>query len=151
MTTTIAKNRSAFFEYKIEETLQAGLKLEGWEVKSLREGKANVKEAYVFIRDGEAFISGMQIVPLISASTHKATNPTRVRKLLLNKNEIEKMLGLVERSGYTLVPIELYWNRQFAKLKIGLGKGKKLHDKRETKKENDWKRTQSRILKQSVS
>lgn len=145
---TIAKNRSARHEYSIDDTYQAGLKLEGWEVKSLREGKANIREAYIFIKNGEAFISGMQILPLISTSTHKEANPTRIRKLLMNKSEIAKLTGQVERDGFTLVPMSLYWVNQYAKIKFGLGKGKKLHDKRESSKKSDWKRTQSRLLKQ---
>ncbi|CAH7356075.1 SsrA-binding protein [Vibrio chagasii] len=146
---TIARNRSARHEYEINETFQAGLKLEGWEVKALRDNKASIKEGYVYIRDGEAFVSGMQILPCISASTHVDPNPTRIRKLLLNKKEINRLVGLVERDGFTLVPMSLYWANQYAKLKFGLGKGKKLHDKRNAKKDADWKRDQSRLMKQS--
>jgi SsrA-binding protein len=144
---TIAENRRARFEYFIEERLEAGLALQGWEVKSLRAGKAQITEAYVFLRDGEAFLFGAHITPLKTSSTHVVTDPTRTRKLLLNQRELAHLIGSVERKGYTLVPLELYWVRGRAKLEIGLAKGKKQHDKRATEKDRDWQRDKSRALR----
>lgn len=122
---TIAENRKARFEYFIEETYEAGIALQGWEVKSLRAGRAQLKEAYVFIKDGEAFLFGAHISPLPTASTHVLPDPIRTRKLLLNRAEIDRLVGAVERRGYTLVPLEMYWKNGRAKLRIGLAKGKK--------------------------
>jgi len=146
---TIALNKRAKHDYFIEERFEAGLVLEGWEVKSLREGRITITESYVFIKEGEAFLSGVHITPLKTASTHITPNPTRVRKLLLHRHELNKLVGQVERKGYTLVATALYWKNGRAKLEIGLGKGKKLHDKRATEKERDWNRDKQRILKGS--
>jgi SsrA-binding protein len=144
---TIAVNRKARFDYFIEERIEAGLALEGWEVKSLRDGKAQITESYVVLRDGEAWLFGSHVSPLKTASTHIDPNPTRNRKLLLNRNELDRLTGLVERKGYTLVALELYWNKGRAKLSIGLARGKKQHDKRATEKDRDWQRDRSRLLK----
>ncbi|WP_428354105.1 SsrA-binding protein SmpB [Methyloprofundus sp.] len=144
---TIAKNRYISHEYFIEERFEAGLVLEGWEVKSMREGKVQLKESYVFIKKGEVWISGMHISALNSASTHITPFATRVRKLLLHAQEISKLIGNVERKGYTLVPTFLYWKNNRVKLEIGLAKGKKLHDKRATEKDRDWQREKARNLK----
>ncbi|WP_405238545.1 SsrA-binding protein SmpB [Lentisalinibacter orientalis] len=144
---TIAVNKKARHDFFIEETLEAGLALEGWEVKSLRAGKAQVTEAYVQLRDGEAWLFGSHFHPLLSASTHVKADPTRTRKLLLHRNEIDRLVGAVERQGYTLVPLDLHWTRGRAKLTVGLAKGKKKHDKRAAVKERDWQRQKSRILK----
>ncbi len=121
--------------------------LEGWEVKSMREGRAQLKESYVIIRNGELFLFGAHISPLISASTHITPDPTRMRKLLLNRREISHLIGSVDRDGYTLVPVALYWKRGRAKLEIALAKGKKQHDKRASIKEREWKRDKERLLK----
>jgi SsrA-binding protein len=144
---TIAENRRARFEYFIEERFEAGLALEGWEVKSLRAGKVQITEAYVFLRDGEAFLFGAHITPLKTSSTHVVADPTRTRKLLLNQRELSHLVGSVERKGYTLVPLEMYWVRGRAKLEIGLAKGKKQHDKRATEKDRDWQRDKARVLR----
>jgi SsrA-binding protein len=147
---TIAENRKARFDYAIEETYEAGLALQGWEVKSLRAGRAQLKEAYVFLRDGEAWLFGAHLSPLPTTSTHVQADPTRTRKLLLHREELSGLIGAVERRGYTLVPLELYWKRGRAKIRIGLAKGKKAHDKRETEKDRDWQREKSRLLKHRV-
>ncbi len=144
---TIALNKKAKHDYLIEERFEAGLVLEGWEVKSLREGRTQLKEGYVFVKNGEVWLSGVHISPLLSASTHIDPHPLRVRKLLLNAGEISKLIGLTERKGYTLIPLALYWKKGRAKLEIGLGKGKKTHDKRADSKEKDWQRDKQRILK----
>ncbi len=146
----IAVNRQARHDYFIEETFEAGLVLEGWEVKSLRAGRVNLKESYVLIKNGEAWLFGAHISPLASASTHINPDPTRTRKLLLKKQELNKLIGHVERRGYTLVPLKLYWKKNLVKLEIGLAKGKKLHDKRATEKERDWQREKQRLLKTAV-
>lgn len=143
----IAENRRARYDYFIEERLEAGLVLQGWEVKSMRAGKAQVAEAYVYLKEGEAFLFGANITPLKTASTHLVPEPTRTRKLLLNKAELARLLGSVERKGYTLVPLDLHWKDGRAKLEIGLAKGKKQHDKRATEKDRDWARDKSRILR----
>src|SRR5688572_5327776 len=143
----IAENRKARHEYFIEERFEAGLALTGWEVKSMRAGRAQLAESYVIIRNGEAFLSGAHITPLLSASTHVVTDPTRTRKLLLHRAEIDRLVGAVERDGYTLVPLELYWKAGRAKLKVGLAKGKKQHDKRAAEKDRDWQRDKSRVLR----
>lgn len=143
----IAENRKARFEYFIEERYEAGLSLMGWEVKALRAGRAQLAEAYVFLRNGEAFLFGCHISPLKTASTHVIADPVRTRKLLLNRAELDRLVGAVERSGYTLVPLELYWKGGRAKLRIGLAKGKKQHDKRATEKERDWARDKARVLR----
>ncbi len=144
---TIALNKKARHDYFIEEKIEAGLALEGWEVKSLRAGKCQLVDSYVFIKNGEAWMSGTVISPLLSASTHIQPNPTRVRKLLLHREEIDKMLGAVERKGYTLIALAMYWHRGRAKVEIGLAKGKQSHDKRASLKERDWKREKQRVLK----
>ena len=144
---TIAENRKARHDYFIEETYEAGIALQGWEVKSLRAGRAQLKEAYVFIKDGEAFLFGAHISALPTASTHVIPDPIRTRKLLLNRSELNGLIGAVERRGYTLVPLELYWKNGRAKLRIGLAKGKKEHDKRASAKDRDWQREKSRLLK----
>ena len=144
---TIAENRRARFDYFIEERYEAGLVLEGWEVKALRAGKAQITESHVFVRDGEVFWIGAHINPLKTTSTHVIADPARTRKLLLNHSEIAHLIGAVERKGYTIVPLELYWQRGKAKIRIGLAKGKKQHDKRETEKERDWSRDKARLLR----
>ena len=145
---TIALNKKAKHEYLIEQRLEAGLVLEGWEVKGLRAGRVQLKEAYVKILHGEGFLIGCHISPLPSASTHVEPDPTRTRKLLLKRTELSRLIGQTERAGYTLVPLAMYWKRGRAKLEIGLAKGKKLHDKRADAKERDWQREKERIFKQ---
>ena len=144
---TIARNKKARFEYAIEERFEAGLALDGWEVKGLRAGRAQLTESYVLLRDGEAWLFGAYITPLTSASTHVNPDQTRTRKLLLHRKEIDRLTGLVERRGYTLVPLELYWKKGRAKLAVGLAKGKTKYDKRVTQKDRDWQRTKARLLK----
>jgi SsrA-binding protein len=143
----IADNRRARYDYFIEERLEAGLALEGWEVKSMRAGRAQLAEAYVYIRNSEAFLIGAHIAPLKTASTHKVADPVRTRKLLLNRRELDHLVGAVERRGYTIVPLELYWKHGRAKLQIGLAKGKQKHDKRATEKDRDWERSKARIMR----
>ncbi len=143
----IAENRKARHDYFIEDRYEAGLALAGWEVKSLRAGRAQLKESYVYLRDGEAWLFGAHFSPLTSASTHVQADPTRTRKLLLHRHQIDHLIGAVERRGYTLVPLELYWKAGRAKLAIGLAKGKKQHDKRATDKSRDWEREKARLLK----
>lgn len=143
----IAGNRKAFHDYFIEERLEAGLALQGWEVKSLREGRAQLKEAYVFMRDGEAYLLGAHIAPLLSASTHVRADSTRTRKLLLHRHELDRLTGAVEQKGLTIVPLNLYWKRGYAKLEIGIAKGKKAHDKREAIKRRDWDREKQRLMR----
>lgn len=144
---SIAENRRAHFDYAVEERFEAGLALSGWEVKALRAGRANISEAHALLRNGEAWLLGAHINPLPSASTHVAPEPVRTRKLLLNAAEIRHLAGAVERRGYTLVPLRLYWKRSRAKLELGLAKGRKRHDKREVIKERDWARQQARLLR----
>lgn len=144
---SIAENRKARHDYFIEDRYEAGLSLLGWEVKSMRAGRAQLKEAYVYLRNGEAFLLGAHIAPLNSASTHVVTDPIRTRKLLLKRSEIDHLIGAVEREGYTLVPLELYWKHGRAKLRVGLAKGKKQHDKRATEKDRNWERDKARILR----
>jgi SsrA-binding protein len=143
----IAENRRARYDYFIEERLEAGLVLQGWEVKSMRAGKAQVAEAYVYLKEGEAFLFGANITPLKTASTHVVPDPIRTRKLLLNKSELSRLIGSVERKGYTLVPLDLHWKDGRAKLEIGLAKGKKQHDKRATEKDRDWQRDKARVMR----
>jgi SsrA-binding protein len=143
----IAENRKARFEYFIEERYEAGIALQGWEVKSMRAGRAQLTEAYVFLRGFEAFLFGAHISPLNSASSHVVADPVRTRKLLLNSSELSGLVGAVERKGYTLVPLELYWKNGRAKLQVGLAKGKKQHDKRAVEKDRDWQRDKARILR----
>ncbi len=144
---SIARNKKAFHDYFIEEHFEAGLALQGWEVKSLRAGRAQIKESYVLIKDGEAYLFGCHISPLVSASTHIKTDPTRTRKLLLHRAEISRLIGASERKGYTLMPLALYWKHGRAKLDMGLAKGKKEHDKRETEKDRDWQREKQRLMR----
>jgi len=132
---SIAQNKKARFDYFIEERLEAGLALQGWEVKSMRAGKAQLTDAFVILREGEAWLLGSHIAPLNTTSTHVVADPKRIRKLLLNRHEIDRLTGLVDRKGYTLVALELYWSKNRAKLAIGLAKGKKQHDKRDTEKD----------------
>lgn len=144
---TIAKNRKAFHDYFIEDRFEAGLALEGWEVKSLRDGRAQLKEGYVIVRNGEVFLLGAHFSPLASASTHVNPDPIRTRKLLLHREEISKLIGAVERKGYTLIPLSLFWKRGRAKLEIGLAKGKAKADKRATIKDRERTREAERALK----
>ena len=144
--TTIARNRKAWHDYFIEEEFEAGLVLEGWEVKCLREGRAQLKESYVVVRDGELFLTGAHFSPLTNAASVNP-NPVRDRKLLLHRLQIARLVGGVERQGYTLVPLSLYWKRGRAKLKVALAKGKRQYDKRRTIQQREWDREQQRLLK----
>lgn len=145
---TIALNKKAGHDYFIEQRIECGLVLEGWEVKSLRAGRVQLKESYVKILHGEGFLIGSHISPLNTASTHINPDPTRSRKLLLKRYELNRLIGQTERAGYTLVPTALYWKHGRAKLEIGLAKGKKQHDKRATEKDRDWKREKERVLRE---
>ncbi len=145
---SIAENKKAFHDYFIEERHEAGLVLEGWEVKAIRAGRANLKESYVVVKKGEVFLIGCHISPLSTASTHIHPDPTRTRKLLLHAAEIDKLIGKVERAGYTLVPLDLHYSKGRIKLEIGLAKGKKQHDKRAAEKEREWQREKQRLLRQ---
>jgi SsrA-binding protein len=145
---TIALNKKARHDYFVQERLEAGIVLEGWEVKSLRASRLQLKESYVTVKNGEAFLLGAHISPLPTASTHIQPEQTRTRKLLLRRQELHRLIGLVERKGFTLVPTAMYWKKGRAKLEIGVAKGKKLHDKRATEKDRDWQRDKHRILKQ---
>ncbi len=144
----IATNKRARFDYYIEETFEAGIALLGWEVKSIRSGRIQINGSHIVIRAGEAFWVGAQITPEDTASTHVKTEPLRTRKLLLHKKELSKLIGAIERQGYTIVPLHLYWKKNIAKLAIAMAKGKKLHDKRHTEKARDWSRDKARLLKQ---
>lgn len=144
---SIAENKKAFHDYFIEEQYEAGIALEGWEVKAIRAGRAQIKEAYVVLRNEEVNLIGAHISPLPTASTHINPDPVRTRKLLLHAEQISKLIGKVERAGYTLVPLDLHYTRGRVKLEVGLAKGKKQHDKREAEKEKDWKREQQRLLR----
>jgi len=144
---SIADNKKAFHDYFIEERYEAGLVLEGWEVKSIRAGRAQIKEAYVLIKKGGLYLIGAHISPLLSASTHILPDPVRTRKLLLNRREIDQLIGKVERAGYALVPLDLHYSKGRVKLSIGLAKGKKQHDKRDTEKERDWVREKARVMR----
>jgi SsrA-binding protein len=145
----IAQNRIARHDYFIDDDIEVGIVLDGWEVKSLREGSLQLKESYVMVKNGELWLTGAHISPLSSASTHINPDPRRMRKLLAHRIEIDRLVGMVERKGFTLVALSAYWIRGRAKLKIGIAKGKKSHDKRSTLKERDWKRDQARILRPS--
>lgn len=147
---SIAQNKKAFHDYFIEEKYEAGIVLEGWEVKAIRAARVQLKEAYIIIRGGELFIIGCHISPLPTASTHINPDPVRTRKLLLHVEEISKLIGKVERAGYTLVPLDMHYSRGRIKLEIGLAKGKKQHDKRETEKERDWQREKQRLVRSKV-
>jgi SsrA-binding protein len=145
---SIANNKKAFHDYAIEERYEAGLVLEGWEVKSIRAGQVHLREAYVIVRGEEIFLLNAHITPLQTASTHISPEPTRTRKLLLKADEIRKLIGKVERAGYSLVPIDLHYAKGRIKLEIGLAKGKRQFEKRAAQQEKDWKREQNRLLKQ---
>jgi len=144
---TIALNKKAKFEYHLHEKFEAGLELEGWEVKALRAGKAQLTDTYVLLRNGEAFLLGCNITPLNSASSHVAADPSRTRKLLLHKKELARLIGAVNQKGQTCIPIALYWKNNRVKCEIALATGKKLHDKRATIKEREWSRDKARVLK----
>ena len=144
---TIAQNKKAFFDYFIEEKYESGIVLEVWEVKAIRDNRINLKEAYVVIMRGEIYLIGCHITPLGSASTHVRPDAIRTRKLLLHNEEIAKLIGKVERSGYTIVPLDMHFTRGRIKVQIGLAKGKKQHDKRDVEREKDWKREQSQLIK----
>ncbi len=144
---TIALNKRARHEYHIDERYEAGLSLQGWEVKSLRAGRINFGDSYALIKDGELYLFGTSIPPLISASTHVVADDRRTRKLLLHRNEIDKLIGAVERKGYTLIPTAMYWKNNRVKVEIGLARGKQEHDKRAAQKERDWNREKQRVLR----
>ena len=144
---TIALNKKARHDYFIEDRFEAGLALQGWEVKSLREGRAQLADSYIVIKDNEAWLFGFHISPLLSASTHVTPDPTRTRKLLLHRRELDRLIGAVERKGYTLVPLALYWKKGKAKLEIALARGKQAHDKRTSEKNRDWQREKQRLLR----
>jgi SsrA-binding protein len=144
---SIVDNRKAFHDYFIEEKYEAGLMLEGWEVKAIRAGRAQLKEAYVVLRNGAVWLIGCHISPLATASTHVKPDPVRTRKLLLHAEEIKKLIGKVERAGYTLVPLDLHYSKGRVKLEVGLGKGKKQYDKRAAEKEREWQRDKQRLMR----
>jgi SsrA-binding protein len=144
---SIAQNKKAFHDYFIEEKYEAGIVLEGWEVKAIRDGRVNLKESYVIIQRGEIYIIGCHITPMGTASTHIRPDATRTRKLLLHNEQIAKLIGQVERAGYTLVPLDMHYTRGRIKIEIGLAKGKKQYDKREAEKERDWQRERGRIMR----
>ena len=144
---TIALNKRARHEYHIDEHYEAGIALQGWEVKSLRAGRANLGDAYAIVKGGEIFLFGASIVPLISASTHVVADDRRTRKLLLHREEIDKLIGAIERKGYTLIPLAMYWKNNRAKIDLGLARGKQEHDKRDSEKERDWNREKQRVMR----
>ncbi len=146
----IARNRRASFDYQLLETFEAGVVLSGWEVKSLRMGKADLGDSYVLIKDGEAWLLGTQIVPLDTASTHFVTDPTRTRKLLLHRKELAKILAATSQKGQTCVCTQLYWKGHLVKARIALAQGKKSHDKRDAEKDRDWNRQKQRIVRDNV-
>ena len=146
-TMSIIDNRKAFHDFFIEEKLEAGLVLEGWEVKGIRAGRANIKEAYILVRNGELFLLGMHITPLATASTHVTPDPIRTRKLLLHSQQIDRLIGQVERAGYTLIPLDLHYTAGRIKATVGLAKGKKQHDKREVEKKREWARDKARLMR----
>lgn len=143
----IADNKRARFDFHVEENLEAGIALEGWEVKSLRESRVQFADSYVLLKDGEAFLFGTRIDPLPTVSSHTTPDPTRTRRLLLHRREIDRLVGMVERKGYTAVPLALYWKRGRVKLDIGIAKGRKSHDKRRVQRDRDWERSKDRLLK----
>lgn len=145
---SIVQNRKAYHDYFIEEKYEAGMVLEGWEVKSIRAGRVQIAEAYVIVKDGAVYLIGCHITPLTSASTHVRPDPVRTRKLLLKEEELDRLIGKVERAGYTLVPLDLHYRKGWIKVEIGLAKGKKQHDKREAEKERDWQREKQRLLRE---
>jgi len=144
---TIALNKKARHDYFIEERFEAGLELQGWEVKSLRESRVQLSESYILVKNNEAWLLGVHISPLTSTSTHITPDPTRTRRLLLHRRELDKLIGAVERKGYTIVPLALYWKKGRAKLEIALARGKQSHDKRAAEKERDWGREKQRLLR----
>ncbi len=144
---TVAVNKKARHDYFLEERVEAGIALQGWEVKSLRAGHIQLKESYVLLKNGEAWLFGAHISPLLTASTHIHPDPLRTRKLLLHKDELNKLIGAVERKGYTLVPLSIYWKNGRAKLEVSLAKGKQTHDKRDVERDRDWQREKQRLLK----
>lgn len=144
---TIAQNRRARHEYFIEEKVEAGLALLGWEVKSLRAGKCNLTDAYVLLKNNEAWVIGMHITPLLAASTHVVADPTRTRKLLLKRRELDRLTGDIQQKGHTCVPLSMYWSHGRAKLEIAVVKGKQLHDKRDSEKQRDWQREKARVMR----
>ncbi|MBS1137352.1 MAG: smpB [Proteobacteria bacterium] len=144
---SIADNKKAFHDYFVEEKFEAGLVLEGWEVKAIRAGRVQLKEAYIILKSAEVFIIGMHVSPLPTASTHIHPDPTRSRKLLLHESEIRKLIGSVERAGYALIPLDLHYTKGRIKLTIGLAKGKKQYDKRDTEKKRDWEREKQRLMR----
>jgi len=144
---SIVENKKAYHDYFIEEKFEAGVSLEGWEVKAIRAGRVQLKEAYVIVKDGAIALIGAHITPLSTASTHVRADPTRTRTLLLHRSEINRLIGQVERAGYTLVPLNLHYSRGRVKLDIGLAKGKKQHDKRESERLRDWNREKQRLLR----
>lgn len=146
---SIINNKKAFHDYFIEEQIEAGLILDGWEVKAIRAGRVQIKESYIHWKKGAFYLTGSHITALPTASDHVKPDPTRPRKLLLKQNEINKLIGKVERSGYTLIPINLHYSHGYIKMEIGLAKGKKLHDKRQSSKEKDWNREKQRLMKQN--
>jgi SsrA-binding protein len=145
---TIALNKKARHEYFIDERFEAGIALQGWEVKALRAGRLQLKEGYVLLKDGEAYLFGAHISPLSTTSTHVIADPTRSRKLLMHRRQIDSLVGAVERKGHTIVPLAMYWKNGKAKLEIGLARGKKQHDKRADSRDRDWQREKGRLLKQ---
>jgi SsrA-binding protein len=144
---TIAQNRRARHDYELSEFFEAGLVLEGWEVKAIREGNVQLTDAYVLLRDGEAFLLGANIMPLTSASTHVVADPQRTRKLLLHAKELARIFAATQQKGFSCVATSMYWKNNRVKCEIALGKGKKLHDKRATKKDQDWERQKSRLMR----
>lgn len=144
---TIVENRKAYHDYFIEERFEAGLVLQGWEVKAIRAGHVQLKESYIIVRDGEIWIVGMHISPLPNISTHVTPDPVRTRKLLLRRDEISKLIGRVEQRGYTMMPLNLHYRRGRIKLEFGLGRGKKKHDKRDAARDKDWQRERERLMK----
>lgn len=145
---SIVENRKARHDYFIEETFEAGIELQGWEVKAIRAGRVNLKEAYVIVKDGEIFLLGMHVTPLASASTHVHPDPTRTRKLLLHRKEIARIFSRTQDKGHTCVPLKLYWKGNRVKCELALVTGKKLHDKRATEKDRDWQRQKGRIMRE---
>lgn len=143
----IAQNKKARFDYFIEQEFEAGLALEGWEVKSLRQGKVQINESYILLKNNEAWLFGALITPLISTSSHIKADPLRLRKLLMHRREIDRLIGSVEKQGLTLIPLNLHWAKGKVKLSLGLAKGKKQHDKRATEKEREWNRDKQRLMK----
>jgi SsrA-binding protein len=147
---TIALNRKASHDYHFEASYEAGMELMGWELKSIRQGRMNLKESYVLIKQGQAWVIGMHISPLVSASTHVQADPTRTRRLLLNRVELKKLIGATQRDGYTVIIQAVYWKRNWVKARIALAKGKQDHDKRAAEKSRDWQKEKARILKTSI-